>query len=628
MTQFDGEKNNGKKVHSFKSEIQQLLHLVVHSLYSHREIFLRELVSNASDAIDKLKFEALTRNELLPSGYEPKIQIQIEKEKRHLKITDNGIGMTEAEVIENIGTIAKSGTQQFLKQVQEMQKRPELIGQFGVGFYSAFMVAKEVLLHTQKAGSNEGTLWRSVGDGTYEISSVPRTEGFGTTITLVLKEMEENDESAQDYTDEWEIKNLIKKYSDFIAHPLFVGEEKVNSQKALWQKSPAEVTPEEHKEFYKHISHDWNDPARTIHFKAEGTMEFTALMYIPGEKPWNYNYRESKYGLSLYVKRVFIMADCEELLPPYLRFVKGLVDSSDLSLNVSREMLQQDKQLHQIRKSLVNKLLSQFKEWMQKDRGAYEKFWSQFGATLKEGLSMDSAQKDKLAEVTLFKSLNKGTYISLEEYIQNKPEAQKQIYFLTGEQEAHLKASPFLEKLGDKNYDVLLMTDPVDDWVVRALTEYKELKLISLASDKAELESEVEKSSKEAHLKELEDKYKSLLGTVYKTLESDLKEVKLSSKLKKSVGVLVSTDGDLTPQMEKLLAQMGQAPKGMKAKRILELNADHPVLARMSLLPTDQQEKWAQVIYSQALLCEGSQLPDPVAFAQNITELMLSSSPH
>jgi molecular chaperone HtpG len=381
-----------KQTQSFNAEIKQLLDIVIHSLYSHKEIFLRELVSNASDAIDKLKFQSLTHQSLLPENWAPAVTLEPNKETKTLKIIDNGIGMDQEEVVQFIGTIARSGAKAFMQMNEEMRNKPELIGQFGVGFYSAFMVADKVTLHTQKAGSNEGVVWESTGDGTYSIDTVPRPLGTGTTITLHLKSFSEEDE-VQDFTDAWVLKSLIKKYSDFVAHPIKMKndkgeEETLNSQKAIWLKSPSEVTKEEHKEFYQHLSQDFNEPLKTIHYKAEGTMEFNSLMYIPGKKPWNFNYRETEYGLSLYIKRVFIMADCKELLPTYLRFVKGLVDSSDLSLNVSREILQQDRQVTAIRKNVTNKILSSLKDLLNKERTDYENFWTEFGSTLKEGIPM------------------------------------------------------------------------------------------------------------------------------------------------------------------------------------------------------------------------------------------------
>ncbi|WP_374035681.1 molecular chaperone HtpG [Bdellovibrio bacteriovorus] len=618
-----------KQVQNFNAEIKQLLDIVIHSLYSHKEIFLRELLSNASDAIDKLKFNSLTHPTLLPENWQPAIRLEPNPESKTLKIIDNGIGMTQEEVVEFIGTIARSGAKAFMQMNAEMKTKPELIGQFGVGFYSAFMVADRVTLHTQKAGSNDGTVWESMGDGTYSLDNVPRPEGTGTTITLHMKNFKEEDE-VQDFTDKWVLKSLVKKYSDFIAHPIkMMGEteeETLNSQKALWLKSPSEVSKEEYKEFYQHLTHDWNEPLRTVHYRAEGTMEFNALLYIPGKKPWNYNMRDMEYGLSLYIKRVFIMADCKDLLPPYLRFVKGLVDSSDLSLNVSRELLQQDRQVTQIRKNVTNKALATLKDLLSKERSAYEDFWTEFGATLKEGLPSDAANKEKLQDLLLFHSTSSDKMTTLDEYVSRMKEAQKDIYYITGDSLSQVSNSPYLEKLKEKGFEVLLLVDPVDEWVVDALSEFKGKKLQSIMREGLDLDTAEEKQQKEQEKKQAEVTLKPVLESMKKTLESDVKDVVLSDRLTNTPACLVASSADPSAHMQKLMAQMGKEYASQQVKRIMEINPNHPVFEKMLKASPEQQTKWAEILYAQALLTEGSNLPDPVKFSQQIAELMVQAA--
>lgn len=616
-----------KQTQSFNAEIKQLLDLMIHSLYSHKEIFLRELVSNASDALDKVKFQSLTNENLLAAGSELAIRLEPNKEAHSLKIIDNGIGMSHDEVIEFIGTIAKSGTKKFAQLNKELKDRPEMIGQFGVGFYSSFMVADKVTLHTQKAGTTEGTLWESQGDGTYTIDSIPRAEGHGTTITLHLKKFAEEEE-VQDFTDPWTLKGLVKKYSDFIAYPIRMkGEsedEILNSQKALWLRSPSEITKEEYKEFYQHISHDYNDPLKTIHYRAEGTMEFNALLFLPMQKPWNFNLRDTEYGLSLYIKRVFIMADCKDLLPPYLRFVKGLVDSSDLSLNVSREILQQDRQVTQIRKNIVSKLLGSLKDTLTKERGLYETFWKEFGAVFKEGLPGDATNKEKIQDLVLFKSTASEGWTTLDEYVSRMKEGQKDIYFMTGDNLQKMAQSPYLEALKQKNYEVLLLADPIDEWVVDTIREFKGKKLQSVMKEDLNLDSEEEKKQKEETKKGLLERFKPLMETMTQTLSNEVKEVTISDRLTETPACLVAGTHDPSAHMQKIMAQMGQDFGGSLPKRILEINPSHPVIEKMLSLSGEQQKLWTEVLYSQSLLNEGSSLPDPKKFSQQLAELMLS----
>ncbi|HEY8272428.1 MAG TPA: molecular chaperone HtpG [Pseudobdellovibrionaceae bacterium] len=618
-----------KQTQAFNAEIKQLLDLMIHSLYSHKEIFIRELISNASDALDKVKFQSLTQDNLMDPGTELMIRLDASKEAHTLKISDNGIGMSPEEVVEYIGTIARSGTKRFAELNQELKERPELIGQFGVGFYSSFMVADKVTLHTQKAGTHIGTLWESKGDGTYTLDEIPRAEGHGTTITLHLKTFEEAEE-IQDFTDPWTLKSLVKKYSDFIAYPIRMKgekeEETLNSQKALWLKSPSEISKEEYKEFYHHLSHDWNDPLKTIHYKAEGTLEFNALLYIPTQKPWNFNTRDTEYGLSLYVKRVFIMADCKDLIPQYLRFIKGLVDSSDLSLNVSREILQQNRQVTQIRKNVVNKILGTLKDMLNKERGLYENFWKEFGSTLKEGFPGDAANKEKLQEITLFKSTaaegSGNSWTTLEEYVARMKPQQKEIYFMTGEDLNKMMESPYLEKLKEKNYEVILLADPIDEWVVEALREYKGTKLQSVTKEDLNLDTEEEKKTKEEEKKGHLERFKPLMESIKETLKEQIKEVNISDRLTETPVCLVAGNNEPSAHMQRILSQMGQ-DQGLGGKRILEINPKHAVIEKMLSLSSDQQKLWTEVLYSQALLNEGSNLPDPKRFSKHLAELML-----
>ncbi len=614
-----------KQTQSFQAEIKQLLDLMIHSLYSHKEIFLRELVSNASDACDKRKFLSLTDETILPAGTELEIQLEIDKENKQLRIIDNGVGMSLEEATKNLGTIAHSGTKELLKHVQEAKERPELIGQFGVGFYSAFMVADRVTVHTQKAGTQDGVLWESMGDGTFTTDQIPRPFGAGTTITLHLKSFEGEDD-AQDFTAEWTLKSLVKRYSDFIRYPIKMKNEKgemdvLNSQKALWLKAPSEIKDEEYKEFYQQISHDWQEPLKTIHYKAEGTMEFHSMLFIPSKQPWNYYSRDWEHGLNLYVKRVFIMNDCKDLLPPYLRFVRGIVDSSDLSLNVSREMLQQDRQVGAIRKSLTTKVLNTLKEWAQKNRAEYEKFWTEFGATLKEGIPNDPTTKEKLQDLLLFKSTATDQWISLDEYVQQKGEDQKTIYYLAGDNLEQLRASPYLEKLKKKGYNVLLCVDPVDEWVTKTISQYKDLKLQSITEENLDLSSEDEKKE----FKDLESRFEPLLGNIKSHLEKLVQDVRLTDRLTETPACLVSSSSGMSAHMEQILAKLGQegAPQ---SKRILELNPKHPLIERMLVCKDNTQKQWSEILYNQALLFEGSPLPEPHKFAQSINDLMMNQT--
>jgi molecular chaperone HtpG len=618
-----------KQTQTFNAEIKKLLDLMIHSLYSNKEIFLRELISNASDAMDKLKFETLTNHHLVGADHKYQIRLEPNKESGTLKIIDAGIGMTKDEVIEYIGTIARSGTQSYQKLSQEMKDKPELIGQFGVGFYSSFMVAEKVTLHTQKAGADMGVVWESLGDGTYSIDEVPRPEGTGTTITLTLKKFEEEDNVA-DFTDEWTLKSLIKKYSDFISYPIVmqtkvedkIEDQTLNSMKALWLRPASEVKPEEYNEFYKHISHDWNNPVKTVHYKAEGTIEFTSLLFFPEKKPYNYQYRDSEYGLSLYVKKVFIMSDCKDLLPGHLRFVKGLIDSSDLSLNVSREILQQNRQVQMIKKNVVNKIYSSLKDLLNQSREQYEGFWKEFGPTLKEGIANDSGAKEKIQDLLLFTTSTQEKLSTLDEYIARMKLEQKDIYFITGDSLTLIKNTPYMEKLNEKGFEVLLCTDPVDEWVMGALTTYKDKKLQSITRNDLDLDTEEEKKQKEEENKSLKERYLPLIDKMKTFLNENIKDVVVSDRLSTTPACLVNSANDPSANMERLMSRMGSDFQMPKTKRILELNLKHPLFDAMISKPEAEQKNWSEILYNQALLNEGSELPDPAKFSKQISDLM------
>ena len=618
-----------KQTQTFNAEIKKLLDLMIHSLYSHKEIFLRELVSNASDALDKLRFESLTKPELLNKDHVFQIRLVPDKEAKTLKIQDSGVGMSKEEVVEYIGTIARSGTQSYQKISQELKDKPELIGQFGVGFYSSFMVADRVTLHTQKAGLNNGVVWESSGDGTYTIDEVPRPEGTGTTITLHLKEFTEED-NVSDFTDDWTLRSLVKKYSDFISHPIMMKtktkdaeeDQTLNSMKALWLRPSAEIKPDEYNEFYKHLSHDWVDPLKTIHYKAEGTMEFTCLLYVPSKKPYNFQSRDTDYGLSLYVKRVFIMSDCKDLIPTHLRFVKGLVDSSDLSLNVSREILQQDRQVQMIKKNVVNKIYAILKDLLAQSRSDYEGFWKEFGSTLKEGIATDSTAKEKIQDMLLFHSSTQDSLTTMDEYIARMKPEQKEIFFITGESLSQVKNTPYMEKLNEKGFEVLLCVDPVDEWVMSALTTYKDKKVQSITRDDLNLDSEEDKKIRDEENKSLKERFMPLIDIMKNTLNENIKDVVVSDRLSTSAAVLVNSANDPSANMERLMNRIGGDMQAPKSKRILELNLKHPLYDAMVAKPEAEQRTWSEILYNQALLNEGSELPDPGKFTKQISDLM------
>ncbi|GBC59267.1 heat shock protein 90 [Desulfonema ishimotonii] len=634
-----------KETYEFKTEVQQMLHLIINSLYSNRDIFLRELISNASDAIDKLRFKAQTDPELLGDDTEFNIEIITDPENRTIEIADNGIGMTRDEVMENIGTIAKSGTAAFLEALEQAQKQesltPELIGQFGVGFYSAFIVAEKVTLITRAAGADKAVKWESAGDGAYTIEEAEKPSR-GTRIILKLKAGEEGD---KDYTQEWVIRNIVKQHSDFVSYPIRMEVEKdepipeaeqekdqdgkpvgettrkvsatdtLNSMKAIWMQSKNDVSEDEYKEFYKHLSHDWNDPLTHIHLKLEGITEYSALLYIPASAPFDLFFPERKHGIQLYCKRVFIMDDCKELVPEYLRFIKGVVDAPDLNLNVSREILQQDLLVRNIRKNLVKKVLDLLRGMSDEE---YEKFYAEFGQVLKEGFHSDWENKDRLADLIQYKTTrSEDKFVRLKDYVARMKPGQEEIYYITGDNLSMLINSPHLEALKAKEYEVLLMTDPVDEWVVQSLTEYDGKTLKSAEKGDLRLDDAADDTKKE--------EYSGLFEFIRGQLEEKIKEVKPSSHLKDSVACLSGDAHDMSAYMEKLLKSSGgQVPQ---SKRVLELNTGHPVVGKINALFEKDKENpalkdYSHLLLDMAIISEGGKIDNPSKFNRLIGDLM------
>ena len=636
-----------KETRQFKTEVQQLLHLIIHSLYSNQEIFVRELISNASDAIDKARFKEQTEPDLFADDNDYHIRLAADSEAKTFTITDNGIGMTFDEVNDNIGTIAQSGTAAFMEALEKSKNEtglsPELIGQFGVGFYSAFIVADKVRLDTKAPGQEKGVRWESDGQGEYTLEEIDK-ETRGTQITLFLKDPEEGD---QDFTEEYVIRNIVKKHSDFVTYPIImnvetsepipeneiikdkdgkpIGEtyrkvrkdETLNSMKAIWAKSKDDVTEDEHKEFYKHISHNWDDPCEIIHKKFEGVTEYDVLMYLPSKAPLDMFRPERKHGMQLYCKRVFIMDDCKELLPEYLGFVQGIVDAPDLNLNVSREILQEDRLVRNIRKNLVKQIFSTL-EGMEDEK--YIEFYEEFGQALKAGIPSDYDNKERLASLLRYKTTKSGDkYVTLDQYIENMQEDQKEIYYITGENLASLVNSPLLEALKAKDYEVLLMVDPIDEWVTQSLPEYKEKKLKS--AEKGDLDLEKVDDEKK-------NEYSALLSFLKGKLESKVKDVVVSNRLKDSISCLTGDEWAMSAYMEKILKASGQ--KAPEQKRALEVNVNHPVMEKIkSVFESDTTNPvltdYCDLLYDIAVISEGGKLDNPARFSTLVGDLMAKS---
>ncbi len=616
--------------HEFQAEVKQLLDLMVHSLYSDKDIFLRELVSNASDALDKRRFEQVARPELAADG-EPQIRLVVDAAARTLAIVDNGIGMTRAEVVRNIGTIARSGTKEFLAQLatSATKEAPGLIGQFGVGFYSAFMVADQISLTTRKVGTDEVTTWTSTGDGTYTIADGQRDQA-GTTVTLTLKAADP-EHGLHDYTTESVLSSIVKRYSDFVAYPIRFGAdgdgEPLNSRKAIWDRPKAEVTDDEYKEFYRHIAHDWTDPLRTIPVRIEGTFDAYALLYLPAKAPFDLYSPEMRRGVQLYVKRVFVMDECKDLLPSYLRFVRGVVDAHDLSLNVSREILQKDRQIQAIRKQLVKKVLGTLDEMKREAPEDYRGFWASFGPVMKEGLaSWDGQDKDKLLDLVIAASTKSDGPTSLADYVGRMAEGQDAIYYLTGPSKDAVARSPLLERFAAKGYEVLLFSDPIDELWLEHAPRFQDKPLTSIARGDLELGTEAERKDEAAKRDERAAELGELLAALRAALQDEVKEVRLSTRLTASASCLVADANDLTPRMQRMLTQMGQEVP--KVKPILEVNGDHPLIGKLRVVHLENKDDprigWcAQVLLGQAHLADAGELPAPDAYNRAVAELML-----
>lgn len=627
-----------KETMGFQTEVKQLLNLMIHSLYSNKEIFLRELVSNAADAADKLRFEALSDDALYEDDAELAIRVSFDEAARTITISDNGVGMTREEVIDNIGTIARSGTRKFFDNLTgDQSKDSQLIGQFGVGFYSAFIIADNVTLRTRRAGltAEHGVQWESAGEGDFTIETIDKPER-GTEIILHLRDGED------EFLNGWRLRNIIRKYSDHINLPILMekeatsdedgnidesdkGEETINKATALWTLSKNDITDEQYKEFYKQVAHDYQDPLIWSHNKVEGNVEYTSLLYIPAKAPFDLWDRDRMHGIKLYVKRVFIMEDSEQLMPRYLRFIRGVIDTNDLPLNVSREILQSSKTIDTIRAASVKKVLSELSKMAKKEPEQYAEFWQEFGQVIKEGPGEDFANKDILAKLLRFASTESGDdkqTVSLENYVSRMKEKQDKIYYITAESFAAAKNSPHLEVFRKKGIEVLLMTDRVDEWLMNSLTDFEGKHLQSVAKgdlDLGELEDEAEKKAQE----ETDKNFEKLVERVKTALDDKVKDVRLTHRLTDSPACLVADNYDMSMNLERMLKAAGQEVGG--SKPILELNPEHPMVSKLNDESDDTQfNDWTAVLFDQALLAEGGQLEDPASYVKRINALLLN----
>jgi molecular chaperone HtpG len=628
----------------FQTEAKQLLHLMIHSLYSNKEIFLRELISNASDAADKLRFEALANDALFEGDSELKIRVEVDTENNTISITDNGIGMTREEVIENLGTIAKSGTAQFLQKLTGDQKKDsQLIGQFGVGFYSSFIVADKVEVFTRKAGEapESGTRWESTGEAEFSIEPAERTQR-GTTVVLHLKS------EAKEYAEPYRLRNIAKKYADHISIPVLMekqtfgeqadeGEESpaakqpefepVNSAKALWVRSRSDVSDEEYKEFYKHVSHDLSEPLDWSHNKVEGKLEYTSLLYVPQKAPFDLWNRDGARGLKLYVQRIFIMDDAEQFLPLYLRFIKGVVDSNDLSLNVSREILQQDPAVESMKSALTKRVLDMLEKLKKNEADKYQSFWKEFGNVLKEGPSEDYANREKIAKLLLFASTHTGEAVqnqSLEDYVGRMKEGQNKIYYIAGETHNTVRNSPHLEVFRKKGIEVLLLSDRVDEWLMSHLAEFDGKSFQDITKGELDLGQLDTEEEKEKHKVE-DEKAKPFLERVSKVLGEKVSEVRITHRLTDSPACLAVGEYDMGMQMRKIMEAAGQ--KVPESKPIFELNMEHPLVSKLDReADEDRFGELASILFDQACLAEGRQLDDPASYIGKLNKLLLELS--
>ncbi len=626
---------------TFQAEVNQVLSLVINSLYSHKEIFLRELVSNASDALDKIRFRALTEHDVMGEDKELKVQLIPDETGQTLTIRDNGVGMTREELIKNLGTIAHSGSTAFVKALQEKKEGDDLqlIGQFGVGFYSSYLVADTVTVQSRAPLAEEAWQWTSEGSGSFSIEPC-ELEGRGTAITLHLKD------EHKEFNTEWKLRELVRKFSDYVSFPIElevtrtreepkdesdpegpkekvteVKFEQINNASALWKRKKEDIEDEQYNEFYKHLSHDWNAPLARTHFSIEGRAMFTGLLFVPEKAPFDMFSSMERRGIRLFVKRVFIMEECKELIPEYLRFLRGVVDSDDLPLNVSRELLQEDQMVRFIKNQLVKKTLDLLQELADDQPETYEKFWSAFGMVLKEGIHTDEKNRKKLAKLLRCHSTTQEKLTSLDDYIERMPEGQSSIYYITGDNPATLAKSPHLETLAKKGYEVVMFTDPIDEWVVMSLTEYQDKKLVSVSKGDLELEEPDEEAKKETEAQAKD--FKGFTEAVAEVLGDRVEKVEISKRLADSPCCLVVPEHGMHAHLERLLKQSNRDVP--QARRIFEINAKHPLILTVRQLHKARSDKlsdWVELLYAQAQILEGSPVSDPGAFAQRLSELM------
>jgi len=599
----------------FKAETKELLNLMIHSIYTNKEIFLRELISNANDAIDKLKFQSLTNNDLLKGDDKFKIEISVDKDNGTLTIKDNGIGMTYDEVDENIGTIAKSGSKVFKEQLEAAKKADiDIIGQFGVGFYSAFIVADKVTLETRSPYSENGVRWVSSGDGNYEIEEISK-ENRGTEITLHLKDGEEYSE----FLEEWKIKDLVKKYSNYIRYEIYFKDEVINSTKPIWKRDKKELKDEDYNEFYKATFHDWNDPLFHINLKVQGNIEYNALLFIPKKLPFDYYTKNFKRGLQLYTKNVFIMEKCEDLIPEYFNFISGLVDCDSLSLNISREILQQNSELQAISKNLEKKIISELEKVLKNDREKYIEFWKEFGRSIKGGVQdMFGMNKEKLQDLLIFISSHDDKYTTLKEYVDRMGES-KEILYVPAESIDAVKALPKMEKLKEQGREVLILTDKIDEFTLMAMRDYSGKEFKSINSSDFKLSDDKEK---EEEVKKIADENKTLIEKAKEFLKDKVNEVELSNNIGNSASALLAKGG-LSLEMEKTLSEMTNNNDAPKAEKILAINPEHVLFDKLKAAEgTDNFNKLVDVLYNQALLLEGFSIENPVEFIKNLNDLL------
>lgn len=604
-----------KEAKMFQAETKELLNLMIHSIYTNREIFLRELISNASDAIDKIKFEALTNSEILGEDKDFKITLSVNKDKKEITITDNGIGMTYDEVAENIGTIAKSGSKAFKEKLENTSKDDiDIIGQFGVGFYSGFMVADKMTLITKSPKSDMGVKWTSTGDGSYEIEEFEKKER-GTSITLTIKDGEE----FMTFLEDWKIRDLVKKYSDYVRYPIIFNDETINSTKPIWKTDKSQLKDENYNEFYKSTFHDWEDPMFHFHLKVQGSIEYTALLYIPKKAPMDFYSKDYKKGLQLYTKNVFIMDKCDELIPEYFSFVKGLVDCDDLSLNISREILQQNSELTAISKNLEKKIISELEYILKNDREKYIEFWEAFGRNIKFGIhDMFGMNKDKLQNLLIFRSSLDDKYVTLKEYVERMGEEKKEILYVVGEDLATVKSLPKMEALKEKGIEVLILTDKIDEFALKTMNEFEGKTFKSISDSDFKLE---ENKEKEEEIKKLSEDNKSMLDKIKESLTGKIVDVELSNNLGSGASALLAK-GEISLEMEKVLSQI-PGNENIKAEKILALNPEHPLFAKLQECnDTPKFDDLLDILYTEALMLEGFQIENPVEFIKKLNNLL------